>query len=375
MTNEEVIQFWLATGELPKPECPITEQQAQRLALPENVYHALWAEVHKKQDPTAEWFADWLSRIPSYGCDCLADLRAWLAQNPPRYDDWLVWTWELHNAVNSKLGKPQFSLDDAYALHTRMIRIREPALTEKATSHKVSNKRLVITVAVDEVTQGELAISRDAFIGYAKKVGADYLEIIDPIDDCGHVCANKYAMIPYLDKYEQTLYLDADVIVRDTAPDIFEQVPIGSWGLVDDLEKVRLGSNGNNWMNGEILSICDSQNIPRYEVQKAYNSGVMVMPRNAHRSYFAPTHRIPDVWCCEQNFHSIMLAANKESIVELSDEWNLGYPWIDWLPKISTSHFVHVNGCKPQSLRLALMRLLRAGLPLDDALQGTQHAK
>jgi hypothetical protein len=70
------------------------------------LYHALWRELHTKQDPTPEWFSDWVSRVPGSSCKCQSWLQEYLRESPPRYDDFAAWSVELHNAVNAKLGKP-----------------------------------------------------------------------------------------------------------------------------------------------------------------------------------------------------------------------------------------------------------------------------
>jgi len=69
-------------------------------------YHKLWRELHSEQNPTPEWFADWVARVPNFGCGCRSWLREYLRDNPPRFDDFYSWSVELHNAVNAKLGKP-----------------------------------------------------------------------------------------------------------------------------------------------------------------------------------------------------------------------------------------------------------------------------
>jgi len=77
------------------------------------VFHSLWREVHTKREPTVEWFNDWVRRIPNIQCGCLLWLLEYLKSNPERYDDWFVWSWELHNAINTKLGKPLVTLEEA----------------------------------------------------------------------------------------------------------------------------------------------------------------------------------------------------------------------------------------------------------------------
>ena len=70
--------------------------------------HALWQELHTKQDATPEWFADWVARVPSFGCGCQSWLAEYLVGHPPRYEDFCEWSVECHDAVNAKLGKPDW---------------------------------------------------------------------------------------------------------------------------------------------------------------------------------------------------------------------------------------------------------------------------
>ena len=79
-------------------------------------YHALWAELHTKHDPTAEWFSDWLNRVPK-NCGCDRSLKGILDElGTPDYTDWFAYSVRLHNAVNRKLSKPELSHDEARAI-------------------------------------------------------------------------------------------------------------------------------------------------------------------------------------------------------------------------------------------------------------------
>ena len=67
---------------------------------------ALWLELHGEENPTPEWFSDWVGRVPNFGCGCRSWLREWLRKNPPDFDGFGSWASGLHNEVNRKLGKP-----------------------------------------------------------------------------------------------------------------------------------------------------------------------------------------------------------------------------------------------------------------------------
>ena len=72
---------------------------------------AHWAKLHTKTF-TPEEFEHWIRQIP--GCsNCQRNLRRILETLSPRFDDWNAFTWELHNAVNRELSKPEFTWQES----------------------------------------------------------------------------------------------------------------------------------------------------------------------------------------------------------------------------------------------------------------------
>jgi len=81
MTNEEIINKWLESltflhhkqtvhvlnydDAFAAPEMPLVV-----IEHTESFFHALWREVHTKQDPVQSWFDGWLSRIPNISLGC-----------------------------------------------------------------------------------------------------------------------------------------------------------------------------------------------------------------------------------------------------------------------------------------------------------------
>lgn len=73
---------------------------------------ALWRELHTKTDADAAYVKSVTRRLPCGECR-----RGWswfVKEYPPVFGDgWWEWTWRAHNYVNTKLGKPTMTLDDA----------------------------------------------------------------------------------------------------------------------------------------------------------------------------------------------------------------------------------------------------------------------
>jgi hypothetical protein len=111
-------------------------------------HRAHWAELHgyspEVWDEAAarEWFADWQRRIPNIACDCRRHWRELVAEMPPDFSSreaFFAWTVEAHNAVNSRIGKPLVTLEEAYRLHrpTKLcVTCGKPATT--VCSHTLS---------------------------------------------------------------------------------------------------------------------------------------------------------------------------------------------------------------------------------------------
>ena len=61
---------------------------------------------------------------------------------------------------------------------------------------------------------------------YAKKVGADF-DIVygDRNVSKGDLMYFKFKMYDYLDIYDRVLFVDADILIKNISPDIFEVVP------------------------------------------------------------------------------------------------------------------------------------------------------
>ena len=98
------------------PQSPVQQQTHEERG------RALWKEIHEKTDPTPEWFAKWLSRVPNTsGCgSCQKWAIDWIKipGNEPDYDNWFPWSVLFHNGVNAKIdaeGRPreQWTLERA----------------------------------------------------------------------------------------------------------------------------------------------------------------------------------------------------------------------------------------------------------------------
>jgi hypothetical protein len=246
----------------------------------------------------------------------------------------------------------------------QFVQLIEPAILCHIPPPEKS--RAILVIACDEKTQTEFKHTRPRMEVYAQIHGLDFV-VIDKISKQTHKCGNKYAYSQIAHLWEQTLWLDTDVIVNPTAPNIFDLVPPGSWGLVDDLAVME----NTDWFVSEFRYCQRYWGVEETRLPKAWNSGVVVAPRNAKDCYYPPPMRVPNVWCAEQHWHTQALVQHNADVVTLPEVWNNEFPWKDWYKNLPTSYFNHVNGCHPQELRVEVIAELATGkTKLSDEVLG-----
>jgi hypothetical protein len=87
----------------------------------------LWKELHEraydfKGTDDLVFLKGFATKIPRYttGCKCREFWINYVKRNPPVFGDkYFEWTVKCHNAVNTKLGKPVMSLEEAKKIYSK----------------------------------------------------------------------------------------------------------------------------------------------------------------------------------------------------------------------------------------------------------------
>jgi hypothetical protein len=296
----------------------IVESQEQH--QPESkvdTFHKLWKELHTKDYPTPKWLAFWMSQVPKFGCDCESFLRKYIADNPPRYDDWFAWTWELHNAVNAKLSCEQTTLDNARACWLGIAKKTKP--------------RLVITIATGTQFKKVLSVTRPYLQAYANRCDADYIELTNQSFDQWQL--EKFRVHGFAKQYEQTLFIDSDCYVRPSCPDIFE---MGETMLHADIEH---NTWWPDWAPFEYGNVLASQGLASKPVGQLLNSGVVLCSKKTADIWKPPAQRLPDSHCSEQWW--VQHQCDKFDVTLLPTEFNVQYWFKDFYARLSTAQIIH----------------------------------
>ena len=83
----------------------------------------VWKELHTRAinytgKDDRNFIQKWTTKIPRFtkGCKCREFWTVWSRSNPPKFTPagaYFEWTVKAHNAVNQKLGKKTFTVDEA----------------------------------------------------------------------------------------------------------------------------------------------------------------------------------------------------------------------------------------------------------------------
>ncbi len=102
-------------------------------------------------------------------------------------------------------------------------------------NHRTS-RHLVVTLVLGQSAEEIYSLSQQSLRFYSEKIGADFACIRENVFSDNHVPPHytKLKIQEYLEQYDRVLFLDCDVIVSATTPNIFELVPEDAIGVVNE---------------------------------------------------------------------------------------------------------------------------------------------
>jgi hypothetical protein len=221
--------------------------------------------------------------------------------------------------------------------------------------------RLVVTVVVGDDAEQLHALTGPGQRGYAERHGADYLVIRGETQDRRMACAEKWRVKDYVPHYPGgTLYADADVVVRPTAPAVWDVAPPTSIGM----RETTTFPNKLAWAAPKLRAVCRSQGVDPHPValSRYWNSGVWV-GRPEHAGYWQPPeHPYPAEFTAEEHWCRQTLAVRGWPVHDLGEDWNWLYYADRQMRRTHGRHFLHVSGSAgDKAKRLAVVRRLAGG--------------
>lgn len=148
---------------------------------------------------------------------------------------------------------------------------------------KKTSDRAVVVLAVGKHGRTLLEITGASLKAYATKIGADFHVIDgDPIQP-DYPFEDKFRVGQYLNYYDRIVYFDADVMVEENAPNLFDLVPYFKIGIAnEELYELR-----PMYEPHDLTAIQEQYKFKVVKPPGYYNAGIMVLSK-AHKDVMAP---------------------------------------------------------------------------------------
>jgi len=140
---------------------------------------------------------------------------------------------------------------------------------------------LVFTISIGDYYQEISKYTLPFLENYAKKIGADFLNITEHNPDYITQKWNKFHINKLLNDYKRIIYLDIDMIIRDDCPNLFEIVPENKLGMFNE------GRYSSRYEYLEQAGKYYGEDLKKWN-GKFYNSGVMVISRRHSQIFKLP---------------------------------------------------------------------------------------
>jgi hypothetical protein len=128
----------------------------------------------------------------------------------------------------------------------------------------------VVTIQIGADYRRIAEITHPLMAVYAKRIGADFVSITEPAIG-GPLHAEKFQLQSLLERYERVLFLDVDLLILPSCPDLFQIVPEDHFGAFDVSSFTRLHDRATRLIQDSLGNLG--------WVRPYFNSGVMVVSR------------------------------------------------------------------------------------------------
>jgi hypothetical protein len=196
---------------------------------------------------------------------------------------------------------------------------------------------LVLTLAIGFEAQQLYSLSSNSIQAYAQKIGADFADINQHqlSDRLIPPHYNKLIIGDYLEIYDRILYVDCDLIISATTPNIFDFVPDSAIGVVNESEF----SDRTSYINAVKQDLGD---IPAWQTDY-FNTGVMVISKTHRQLFTHPTKFFIDIFY-EQTYFNWQARKLGYEICYIDPKFNWTQCQQGDLPLYNSAYITHFAG-------------------------------
>lgn len=287
----------------------------------------LWRAIHTHRDRNREWYERWRSYLVKSKCNCSEHFLEVEKSHPISFEseqEFFESSIRMHNAVNEKLEKPICSMERAYMLW----RHKRPA---------TQNTRCIVSVATGYEMIAIAKMTWPTMQAYADRVGADFIGLDNQTEDWWGL--EKFRTGQFASQYDETLFLDADCVVRGETPNIFNEHR-ESICILEEFDNYKSA----DWLTKERKIVSERSGVKIADDTMSLNSGVVLSRKSASCIWDKPTVDIGKTHCAEQIWVGKQVSdamANGHSFRSLDRRWNWQYWFNDFAEGLEKAYIVH----------------------------------
>lgn len=203
----------------------------------------------------------------------------------------------------------------------------------------------IVTIAAGQNALDLLALTGPRMQEYAERCGVDFHAITDD-QHPEYPFANKFRLRHLVANYRRVLFLDADVFVKRTARNIFEELPDNILWIHEDYTH----NETKAWIQRESKITAEQQKVPMIKL-RMFNTGVVLF-NNQHADIWAPPPLpAPPRYLTEQTWVEYNIRRMNPPFGFLDTRWNTQYWMKRFKEYLPSANFIHLAAC-PHSDRM-----------------------
>ena len=211
-------------------------------------------------------------------------------------------------------------------------------------------ERAIVTIAVGTNAIELLDLTGPIMAEYAARCRAQFIAITNPTQNWWGL--EKFRLSAIASQFKRTLFLDVDVFVPQSAPNIFAAVPQGHVGIHDDWDHL----SDPSFLANDVAELAKTQEIKPLP-HRCLNSGVVLCDREHAGLWAPPLHAFRPTHTIEQSWVEQSIRRSAIPVFPLQWRWNCQYWWSDFHDRMQEANFIHLANAE-HGERLRLLRYL-----------------
>lgn len=174
---------------------------------------------------------------------------------------------------------------------------------------------LVVTICIGKESEEIGKLTHLCIKKYAEKIDADFLVIDKQEVSQTTPHWEKFQFFNLLNKYDQIIYFDTDILIRDDCPNLFDVVPENLLGMFEESQFT------DHSRYEAMFQTCKEYNVVLPEWKgEYYNSGVIVMSRKHKFLWKKPEYE--NCYFYEQSYLNMQIQMQKIDMFKLDYKFN-----------------------------------------------------